>query len=869
MKKYLLLFLLVFVPSLVFSYDVVIDGIYYNLITKANFAEVTFGDYNYTGDVTIPSSVKYEGVEYPVTTISFNAFKNCYELNNIYIPNSVTFIGDYAFYLCESLTNVSIPAGVTSLGDGVFQGCYSLKTIKLPENLVSIGAYAFRSCKCLTSIDLPNSVTKIGQEAFVGCSSLTTISIPNQMEYISQYTFEHCTSLTSVAIPNSVIGIGQSAFANCTSLTSIVLPDSMKRLGMSVFKNCSGLTSVIFSKGITEIDNGAFYYCTNLTSIDLPESVTKLGLESFGHCNSLTSVSIGCGINYIGEKAFSYCNSLEDFFCHAEKVPHTITDAFEGSYPEYAKLHVPFSSIEEYGSSAPWSDFGEILALPIDTIYVEKISFNNDNLKLERGESAVILATIEPANATISTLTWTSSDENVVTVENGKVTAVNSGSALVTASANDGSGIFHTCQVIVYVPVKKIELSEVEATINTGNTMTLSVSISPEDATDKSVTWTSSNPQVAVVDNGVVTGINTGTVQIIATANDGSGVSDTCVVTVVVPVSSITLSESFVDMKKGETITLAATINPNNATDKSLIWTSSDESIAKVDNGKVTALEIGNATITATANDGSGVSASCMVIVSPVLVSSISLSESYISIEKGESTTIYATVNPDNATNPALSWSSSNETVAKVDNGVIFAIGVGTTMIRASATDGSGVMVSCQVTVLSNIFKITYMLDNELYKVVSCEHGAIIERERDLEREGYTFSGWNGYPNDMIMPGYDITITGYFSINTYQLTYMLEEEVYSVSTLNYREKIIPIDPPERDGYIFSGWMGFPEDMLMPAHDVTVIGYMTSGVSVITMDSTDSIYYFDLFGNKIKVPKRGQIYIYNGKKIMSK
>ena len=172
------------------------------------------------------------------------------------------------------------------------------------------------------------------------------------------------------------------------------------------------------------------------------------------------------------------------------------------------------------------------------------------------------------------------------------------------------------------ITVTGISLSLSTATLTEGETLTLSATVTPDNATEKGLTWTSSNEKVATVDaSGKVTAIAAGSATITATAKDGSGVSASCAITVnakVYPVTEITLSQSTATMTEGETLTLTATVAPDNATEKGLTWTSSNEKVATVDaTGKVTAVAAGSATITATAKDGSGISASCAITVNP------------------------------------------------------------------------------------------------------------------------------------------------------------------------------------------------------------------------------------------------------------
>jgi hypothetical protein len=173
--------------------------------------------------------------------------------------------------------------------------------------------------------------------------------------------------------------------------------------------------------------------------------------------------------------------------------------------------------------------------------------------------------------------------------------------------------------------VESITLSQSSATMTIGETLNLTATVTPDDATDKSITWSSSNTSVASVDaDGKVTAKAEGTATITATANDGSGVKASCEVTVekkVILVNQITLSQTTATLTEGETLTLIAKVTPDDATDKSITWSSSNTNVASVDaDGKVTAKAEGTATITATANDGSGVKASCELTVNEIIL---------------------------------------------------------------------------------------------------------------------------------------------------------------------------------------------------------------------------------------------------------
>lgn len=253
--------------------------------------------------------------------------------------------------------------------------------------------------------------------------------------------------------------------------------------------------------------------------------------------------------------------------------------------------------------------------------------------------------------------------------------------------------------------VTSIVLSDTSIILQPDASKRLTATVLPSDADNKNVLWESSNEAVAEVNSsGRVTANANGTCIITCSATDGSGVKAECQVTVGNPVTSITLNKTSVSLSlpNNKTVTLLATILPTNATNKNVTWSSSNTGVATVSNGTVTAVAAGNCTITCSAKDGSGVKAECPVTVTAEqqLVTSITLSQSSLSLEPGKTQTLTATVMPTNATNKSVTWSSNKTSVATVNQtGKVTAVAVGTCTITCSAKDGSGVKAECQVTV--------------------------------------------------------------------------------------------------------------------------------------------------------------------------
>ncbi len=364
-----------------------------------------------------------------------------------------------------------------------------------------------------------------------------------------------------------------------------------------------------------------------------------------------------------------------------------------------------------------------------DSIYVQnrvtpvtKVTLDETTLALQVGVQEQLIATVKSDNGTDVTVTWSSSNPDVATVdEDGTVHAVSAGTAVITATANDGSGAHASCTVNVSdpdpddVPVTSITFNKQTLSLRVGKSEILTTEIMPENATNKTVIWKTDNRDVAIVDaNGKVSAKSAGTAVITATA--ASGAKAKCTVTVIgsntdpdsddVLVTAITLSKQALSMEIGKTENLTAEVTPNNATDKTVTWTSDKPAIATVNaNGTVTAVSAGTAVITATANDGSGVTAKCTVtvnakVITDVKATSISLSAASLKLAKGKTKTLTATVLPANATDGAVTFISSKPSVASVgqSSGVVTAKKAGTAMITAKTA--GGLTATCKVTVV-------------------------------------------------------------------------------------------------------------------------------------------------------------------------
>ena len=337
---------------------------------------------------------------------------------------------------------------------------------------------------------------------------------------------------------------------------------------------------------------------------------------------------------------------------------------------------------------------------------VESVSLDKTSLELTEGDKATLTATVLPENASNKNVSWTSSDEKVATASaSGEVTAVAPGKATITVTTEDGAKTAK-CEVTVnkrVYPVESVSLDKTSLELTEGDKATLTATVLPENATNKNVSWSSSDEKVATVSaTGEVTAVAPGKATIIVTTEDGAKTAK-CEVTVnkkIYPVGSVSLDKTSLELTEGDKATLTATVLPENASNKNVAWSSSDEKVATVTAaGEVTAIAPGKAKITVTTEDGAK-TAKCEVTVKAktIHVESITLNKTELRLERLDRYTLTATVKPDNATNKEVKWTTSDDSIVSFFFGDIMAQKAGTAIITATTVDG-GLTATCKVTV--------------------------------------------------------------------------------------------------------------------------------------------------------------------------
>ena len=335
-------------------------------------------------------------------------------------------------------------------------------------------------------------------------------------------------------------------------------------------------------------------------------------------------------------------------------------------------------------------------------IKVTGISLNQSNLELKIGDTYTLISTLTPDNATNKNVEWSTSNNDIVSVENGKITAKNKGETIITVKSLD-TGVTAECNVKVIKKATGISLSKDSISFNSKDNLTqkLLANVLPQDASVQDVDWKSNDEKIATVDReGNVTAVGSGKCVITATTKDGTNLSSNCNVTVDVLAESISFDKDEYILNSKDIKNLSVILNPKESS-KTLEWKSSNTKIAKVDNGgNVTPVENGKCIITATTTDGSNLSTSCNVVVD-IKTEKISLDKTSYTFNEPIALELKATVLPKEASKD-LKWTSSDENVAKVTSGgIVVPVGKGSCKITVETTDGTNLSESCSIT--SNI----------------------------------------------------------------------------------------------------------------------------------------------------------------------
>ena len=571
-----------------------------------------------SGEVVIPKTIG----GYEVKKISDGAFQNCTGITSIVIPDSVISIGVSTFSGCTSLAEITVspnnknyssvagvlfnkdvselivypkgngrsaytvPDGVTSIGGSAFSGCTSLAEIVIPDSVTSIGDSAFSGCTSLAEIVIPDSVTSIGVFAFSGCTSLSKVDLPKKLTTIEAGTFRDCTSLKEIVIPDSVTEIrcnwdlgafsgctslskvklsnnltiiDDRTFSDCTSLAEIDIPDSVTSIGRFAFSGCTSLSKVDLPKKLTTIEAGTFRDCTSLKEIVIPDSVTEIRSKweyngcygAFSNCTSLESITIGSGVESLGDEWIASCRRLENITVSPENKTYSSVDGVLfnkdkselSAYPignKRSSYIIP-DGVEKIGKKAFYGcRYIESLTIPVSVAEIEASALGN----CYDIRAIYYLGTREQwKEVVIGADNYMFALVNVRCADDSQCRHVWGEWEVVEEATYEKDGlerrVCSLCKAeqtrkiprLGAVKVDAIELSESEKKLNVGKSFTITATVKPDNAWNRTVTWSSSDPSIATVDeNGTVTAIAEG--EAIITAESADGVKAECKVAV-------------------------------------------------------------------------------------------------------------------------------------------------------------------------------------------------------------------------------------------------------------------------------------------------------------------------------------------------
>ena len=776
-------------PLLASAHDIAVknaDGvtIYYKYTNNGTELAVTypgstFDSYSngYTGNVVIPDEVTYMNRTRNVTRIGSSAFRGCSGLTSVTIPNSVTSIDQYAFTGCTGLTTITIPNSVTKIGMYAFANSTGLTTFTIPNNVTSIDDYTFQNCTGLVSVTIGNSVTSIGNFTFQGCSGLTSVTIGNSVTSIGQQAFQRCTGLTTIIIPNSVTKIGWFAFNGCTGLTSITIPNSVTWIGGYVFDHCSGLTSAVIGNGVTSIDEGTFRNCSGMTSVTIGNSVTSIGNNAFQGCSHINRVIVPniaawCGIKFDGRAAnplyhdsgYSACYLYSD---ENTKITDLIIPSSVTSIGDYAFISCSGLNSVTIGNSVTSigiEAFDCCLNLTSVTIGNSVTSIGDDAFSFCSGLEKVIVPDIAAwcgikfGNYGANPLHYA---KHLYSDEYTEITDL----VVPNSVTSIGSEVFRDCNDLTSVTI--------------GNSVT-----SIGDYAFKGCTsLTSVTIGFSVTDIG---------------SNAFGGVDIPTIVSLIENPFKISGKTSSSRPFTPNTFNNATLYVPKGTIDKYKA-TSGWKDFFFIEEGNY-----------------AGTYKLIYMVDDEVI-------KSY-DVIYGE--TITPEPAPTKEGYTFSGWSEIPETMPAHD-------------------------VTVTGTFSINKYKLTYTVDGEEYKSSDVEYGATITPETAPTKEGYTFSGWSEIPETM--PAHDVTVTGSFTINSYKLTYMIDDIVYKETMYEYGATINPEPQPEGDYATFE-WKDLPQTM--PSHDVVVYANYTSGIIEVLMTMQRNIRIYSPNGKKLDKLQKG-------------
>lgn len=756
---------------------------FYNAVS---LKEVSTYDTHYKlGDSAFEGCVSLEGFNKPISQCGKSIFKNCINLKEAYL-DEYTCLNDSIFYNCKSLTRFEFKS---YSGNNIPPYAFSesgIRTIDIPQQVRYIESGAFENCNDLESVNI-HSQCNLEWKSFFNCPSLREFKIDSSKPSANPYSFGGTTDIRNchLSVPEGLIPQYLDHEIWRQFKMDYIMADSVRIKVADSFtyndtiyvlgSKADLIAECVPDKALTPIDwdlsqmkdSKKFYVSYPYTDVThrsvkydysgLSEPYTVTISSPFNSWPEVhATLRFGARLTQNIKFPEQYKNLVLPIGCSLKLEAQrdgTIQDIeFSSSNPGVATYVDGIVTGHNIGKATIYcrtldgTDLVDSCQVTVGN-YIKNIEVD-ESLELWAGEQYQLRPALYPSTADNLNLIYSSGSEHIATVDsNGLITAHSPGSTFITIKATDDFGAEKRCEVNVPKPISDIKIIDKD-TLIVCNTIGYNaiVNVYPNDATHgDELEFISTNPDVLVVSDSryenicgynchscSYKGIAPGNATIIVRSKDKSGISTNFDVTVKEAGFTFIKSLSFYEedhvVPVGKKYQPLPIFTPSNATDKSLEWLSSDTSIASVnDMGLITGISKGDALITAVTKDGSNLSATCVVHVMPIMISSITLNASSVEGSEGDKIQITATAFPEDATNKVLMWSSSDESVATVDDtGLISLEKKGTAVITASATDDSGVSAECAVVVSELDGIVDIIVDKSVYVKIFNLKGVLI-----------------------------------------------------------------------------------------------------------------------------------------------
>lgn len=458
--------------------DTSIGDLKYQVDTETKEATVTGGVGNNLYSVSIPDSIGYESINYPITRVGKEAFKGYRGLTTVSLGNCLKVIEDNAFEGCVELVKLDMPNSLETIKGGAFASC-GFSVVEIADGVKEIGENAFLRNSTLNSVKIGKSVTTIGRQAFSECPALTSVTLGENLKFIKTSAFERCTVLSDIILPSSLQVIDSRAFYN-TALVSVSVPSSVVNIGKDAFEQIYALKEIKVDEANTVYSDINGVLCSKTKTVlfrypnskgktyTVPNTIKKIYDGAFSYCLDLESVIFPASVISIGDNIFNwgggYRPKLKSItFLNPE--PANLVSSFNGVSKDVFIL-VPKQSVNRYRNTYRWN---EMNIKAIGSI-AENITMGAAELTLEVGSESQLQCTVSPETAENKTVTWNTTDANVVTVdEMGNLIAVSEGEAIVSATTNDGTNLVANCKIKV-VGAKATDINQFKDVIYVENT---------------------------------------------------------------------------------------------------------------------------------------------------------------------------------------------------------------------------------------------------------------------------------------------------------------------------------------------------------------------------------------------------------------